>query len=376
MDQNLFKILAIGVTLWLGGCVSTPSNHLSGRVGSTIEATEQRAHAPNGVKAFCMAHRDQCGETSEPTPYTLSAALDDDGFSTGGTRNQISVDAKNTFQVMMQERLAHLKIKDEVSETKMSAPLTVLASLKQEEIKVPMQSQQKMDALESANLFQSMMRQRLEELQIQNDLAATDKQETIQVSASRIPKLDTLLKDEGKTLKQDPHQIFQYLMKQRVNALEYKDVSAREELTESLSKALFKINAKINSRIWPSEDNVTYGFDDRWAMPLTFPGQDVGARGDCEDYVLEKRRELELLGIGRHSLPIAVVKNPRVGVHAVLLVRTSSGDIVLDNLNAKPQFVDETDYEFIALQTATNLYDWSVAKKVQPTSPLQKEAQT
>ncbi|MFC7292951.1 transglutaminase-like cysteine peptidase [Hirschia litorea] len=310
MDQNLFKTIAIGVTLWVGGCASTPSNILSDRVGSIIEVTELKANAPNGVKAFCLEHKDQCGESLFED---RGARVEKVRVSTGGTSEQVELNAKDMFQAMMQQRLDDLKIKVETSQDLVPAGIVPQTTkIKMQHISVNEEGLATRPNAKAKDLFQGMMQQRLDEL---------------------------------KRLDSQPQNV------------------SREVMTAHLAKALFKVNANINKRIWPSTDTITYGADDKWAMPLTYPGQDVGARGDCEDYVLEKRRKLELLGVDRKSLPIAVVKNTRVGIHAVLLVRTSQGDIVLDNLNSNPVFVDETDYEFVALQASSSLHDWSVAKR-------------
>ena len=71
-----------------------------------------------------------------------------------------------------------------------------------------------------------------------------------------------------------------------------------------------------------------YGKDEVWAYP------DKGV-GDCEDYVLEKRRELNRLGMSLADLLITVVRKPDGEGHAVLTVRTDKGDYVLDNLTDK-----------------------------------------
>ena len=54
--------------------------------------------------------------------------------------------------------------------------------------------------------------------------------------------------------------------------------------------------------------------------------------GDCEDYVLEKRRELMHKGLSASDLLITVVRKPDGEGHAMLTVRTDKGDFVLDNL--------------------------------------------
>ena len=80
----------------------------------------------------------------------------------------------------------------------------------------------------------------------------------------------------------------------------------------------------VNAAIKPMNDFDIYGKDEVWAYPR-------GA-GDCEDYVLEKRRDLMRKGISLSDLLITVVRKPDGEGHAVLTVRTDEGDYVLDNL--------------------------------------------
>ncbi|TIU52620.1 MAG: transglutaminase, partial [Mesorhizobium sp.] len=94
-----------------------------------------------------------------------------------------------------------------------------------------------------------------------------------------------------------------------------------------------------------------YGKDEVWAFP------DKGV-GDCEDYVLEKRRQLYRMGVSLADLLITVVRKPDGEGHAVLTVRTDRGDYVLDNLNDKVKAWDETGYRFLKRQAIDNTGRW------------------
>ena len=89
-----------------------------------------------------------------------------------------------------------------------------------------------------------------------------------------------------------------------------------------------------------------YGKDEVWAYPR-------GA-GDCEDYVLEKRRDLMRKGISLADLLITVVRKPDGEGHAVLTVRTDEGDYVLDNLNDAVKPWEETGYRYLKRQSTTH----------------------
>jgi len=93
---------------------------------------------------------------------------------------------------------------------------------------------------------------------------------------------------------------------------------------------LNRVNAQVNRAITPRTDQATYGVVDYWATPLA----DGHKLGDCEDYVLEKERALIAAGLPREALSIAAVVTRWGEMHAVLLVNTSQGEFVLDNLTS------------------------------------------
>jgi predicted transglutaminase-like cysteine proteinase len=123
------------------------------------------------------------------------------------------------------------------------------------------------------------------------------------------------------------------------------------KMTGALWKQLAEVTAAVNANVKPMNDIDIYGKDEVWAYP------DKGV-GDCEDYVLEKRRELDRLGVPLSSLLITVVRKPDGEGHAVLTVRTSKGDFVLDNLSDKVRAWDQTGYRFLKRQAVDNTGRW------------------
>lgn len=99
-------------------------------------------------------------------------------------------------------------------------------------------------------------------------------------------------------------------------------------LTPTLWGQITRINDKVNRQIIRRGDFETYGVLDRWATPLS----SNNPYGDCEDYVLEKRRALIAAGLPESALSIAVANTSWGESHAVLLVATDQGDYVLDSL--------------------------------------------
>ncbi|TIT69168.1 MAG: transglutaminase, partial [Mesorhizobium sp.] len=126
---------------------------------------------------------------------------------------------------------------------------------------------------------------------------------------------------------------------------------APAKMTDAFLRKLASITAKVNAAVKPMSDYDIYGKDEVWAFP------DKGV-GDCEDYVLEKRRQLYRMGVSLADLLITVVRKPDGEGHAVLTVRTDRGDYVLDNLNDKVKAWDETGYRFLKRQAIDNTGRW------------------
>jgi predicted transglutaminase-like cysteine proteinase len=82
------------------------------------------------------------------------------------------------------------------------------------------------------------------------------------------------------------------------------------------------------------------------------------AEGDCKDYVLEKRRALVADGVPAADLSIAIVMTPWGETHAVLLVRTDRGELVLDSLSQWIQPWRKVHYKWIKRQAPGQQLTW------------------
>ena len=114
---------------------------------------------------------------------------------------------------------------------------------------------------------------------------------------------------------------------------------------------LVRVNNWVNETIKPLTDIEHWGVVERWSYA------DDGY-GDCEDYVLLKRRMLMRLGFPREALLVTVVRNQKNQGHAVLTVTTDKGDYVLDNQNRNILLWSETGYRFIKRQSQANPNVW------------------
>jgi predicted transglutaminase-like cysteine proteinase len=122
-------------------------------------------------------------------------------------------------------------------------------------------------------------------------------------------------------------------------------------LTTKAWKELVRINAWVNDTVKPITDLEHWGVVERWNYP------DDGY-GDCEDYVLLKRRMLMQAGWPRAALLITVVRDKRGDGHAVLTVKTDKGELILDNQNESVLPWSETGYRFVKRQSQNDPNVW------------------
>lgn len=122
------------------------------------------------------------------------------------------------------------------------------------------------------------------------------------------------------------------------------------DLTRKLWAVMIDINNSVNSNVVPRTDMEMWGREEVWSYPK--------GQGDCEDYALEKRRLLVAAGVPVGNLLITVVRQPNGDGHAVLTMRTSLGDFILDNLEARILPWADTEYTFLKRQSDVNSGAW------------------
>ena len=126
--------------------------------------------------------------------------------------------------------------------------------------------------------------------------------------------------------------------------------SSRVTLTPELWNQLVTVNSAVNLAITPATDEQVYGKAEYWEYPTT--------RGDCEDIVLLKRRDLIAEGWPVGALLITVVRQRNGEGHAVLTVETDRGDLVLDSLQPRVLVWTDTDYQYVKRQSEFNSGQW------------------
>ena len=117
--------------------------------------------------------------------------------------------------------------------------------------------------------------------------------------------------------------------------------ASKVALDEDIMRVLTRVNSRVNRSIRPKLDN-----------PLVQVWRVNPGSGDCKSYAISKRHELIRAGLPPSALRIAYVKTREGLGHAVLVVKTSQGDLTLDNL--RPEIVPfrQAGYRVVAMSGA------------------------
>jgi predicted transglutaminase-like cysteine proteinase len=130
----------------------------------------------------------------------------------------------------------------------------------------------------------------------------------------------------------------------------YAEPSQVVRLTDAAWSGLVAVNTAVNTAVLPATDAQIYGVVERWDYPRL--------AGDCEDYAIEKRRELIAAGWPASALLLTVVRDEAGDGHAVLTVRTNRGDFVLDNKTDAIDLWNATPYRFLKRQSTRDAAAW------------------
>jgi predicted transglutaminase-like cysteine proteinase len=123
-----------------------------------------------------------------------------------------------------------------------------------------------------------------------------------------------------------------------------------EILTDRNWAQLVGINDHVNATVAPVTDQELYDIAEYWTYP--------NGSGDCEDFALEKRRLLIANGWAPSTLLMTVVRQANGEGHAVLMVRTDRGDLVLDNQDNRILLWNDTPYQFVKRQSQADSRQW------------------
>jgi len=126
------------------------------------------------------------------------------------------------------------------------------------------------------------------------------------------------------------------------------------DLDAETSELLKRVNHSVNLSIIPTVKDYGPNLSDGWTIaPDT---------GDCNDYAVTKRHQLLESGLPSKALRLSVVKTASGIGHLVLVVVTTKGDFVMDNLTEVIRPWQSTDYHWLKIQSATDSKFWYEVK--------------
>lgn len=128
-------------------------------------------------------------------------------------------------------------------------------------------------------------------------------------------------------------------------------------LTAERRQELEEVNRLVNRSIRPVTDAQQFNVAEKWTYAES-------GKGDCEEYVLLKRRMLMERGWPASALLITVVRDTRGEGHAVLTVVTDKGDLVLDNQRRSIRHWNKTGYYYIKRQSQQHPNAWVSLRSV------------
>jgi predicted transglutaminase-like cysteine proteinase len=117
-------------------------------------------------------------------------------------------------------------------------------------------------------------------------------------------------------------------------------------LTPAVWDEIAAVNRWANATVRAVPDQAHWGVEDRW----DYPNDGIG---DCEDIQLLKRRTLSQSGLPRRAMRMTVVIDETGAGHAVLMVRTDKGDLILDNKRDAVLPWTQTGYDFVKREGST-----------------------
>ena len=122
-------------------------------------------------------------------------------------------------------------------------------------------------------------------------------------------------------------------------------------LSPKTRRLISSVNRRVNATIRSLRDEEHWGVSDRWDLP-------ADGFGDCEDYQLFKRKLLAEAGLPRRAMRMTVVVDEAGDGHAVLMIRTDRGDLILDNKTDAILPWHRTGYAFVKRESQSSAAAW------------------
>jgi predicted transglutaminase-like cysteine proteinase len=123
-----------------------------------------------------------------------------------------------------------------------------------------------------------------------------------------------------------------------------------EPIQPQMMGLLVSVNHNVNQFINPRSKAYDNGSHEVWTI--------APKMGDCNDYAVTKRHELLAHGLPSRVLRLAVAKIPDGAGHLVLVVTTTVGNLVMDNLTDELIPWQLTDYRWLKIQSMNDPHLW------------------
>jgi len=124
----------------------------------------------------------------------------------------------------------------------------------------------------------------------------------------------------------------------------------RIDMNAEIAGLLKRVNHVVNTAINPTVKSYDQDLRNGWTI--------APASGDCNDYAVTKRHDLIEGGLPANALRLSVVKTASGTGHLVLVVATTSGDLVMDNLTDAIRPWNGTNYRWLKIQSSTDARFW------------------
>lgn len=137
-----------------------------------------------------------------------------------------------------------------------------------------------------------------------------------------------------------------FCLAQPVDCREDARPAAPVEMTEDLWRQLHEVQISVNRSLDPSAP-----IEVAWHYS-------VNGKATCVQYAMEKRRQLIGRGLPASALQLATAITSRGEGHLVLVVNTTRGDWVLDNLRYDVTPWRNLPYQWIAREQGGSMVKW------------------
>jgi len=152
----------------------------------------------------------------------------------------------------------------------------------------------------------------------------------------------------GPTL--SPFQHVRFCQRYPIDCRPSLQANALVELDGNTVGLLYRINRQVNAAIVPTRKDVVRDVSAAWAV--------APHSGDCNDYAVTKQHELLQYKFPASAVRLSEVKTADWEGHLVVVVATTKGELVLDNLTDEIRSMKETDYRWLKIQSKADPHYW------------------